>query len=75
VPSWRGVVPFVAAALIAGLFVGGAAMFSMQSRTRPALATLAKVKKVSLNGGAAITLCDARVPVHAWWRSDVIYFD
>ncbi len=34
-----------------------------------------KVKKVSLDGGAPITLCDARVPVRATWtRDDTIYF-
>ena len=34
-----------------------------------------KVKKVSLDGGAPITVCDARVPVRATWTRDAtIYF-
>jgi serine/threonine-protein kinase len=37
--------------------------------------TLDKVKKVSLSGGGAITLCDARTAVRATWVSDgSIYF-
>ena len=34
-----------------------------------------KVRKISLSGGPVITLCDASVPVQAWWRGDVIFFD
>src|SRR5262249_41243343 len=34
-----------------------------------------QVKKVSVQGGAAKTLCDAQTPVQAWWHeSDVFYF-
>ncbi len=34
-----------------------------------------QVKKVSLQGGAPVTLCDARTPVRAdWTRTDVIHF-
>ncbi len=34
-----------------------------------------KVKKVALQGGAAITLCEARIPTLAWWpRQGTIYF-
>ena len=34
-----------------------------------------KVKKISLEGGAPVTLCDARVPVRASWTpDDAIYF-
>ena len=34
-----------------------------------------QVKKVSLQGGAPVTLCDARTPVRAdWTRANVIYF-
>jgi serine/threonine protein kinase len=34
-----------------------------------------KVKKISLEGGAPVTLCDARVPVRATWlTNDAIYF-
>ena len=32
------------------------------------------VKKISRQGGAAITLSSAREPVGAWWRGDAIYF-
>jgi eukaryotic-like serine/threonine-protein kinase len=34
-----------------------------------------KVKKVFLDGSAPITLCEARIPVLAWWTDpDIIYF-
>ena len=36
--------------------------------------TVDRVKKVTLNGGAAATLCRVRGPVSATWIGDVIYF-
>jgi eukaryotic-like serine/threonine-protein kinase len=34
-----------------------------------------KVKKIPLQGGGPITLCEARTPVLAWWKhDDVIFF-
>jgi serine/threonine protein kinase/Tol biopolymer transport system component len=169
VPTSRRVVPSIAAALIAGLFVGGTAIFWVQSRTRPAATSLSgtssgplthttielpataplalgshipavghdspvvalspdgthvayvgqsgvrtmlylrrvastevrqvggsegaiypffspdgqwigfltddKVKKVSVQGGEPIALCDASTPLQAWWtQNDVIHF-
>jgi serine/threonine protein kinase/Tol biopolymer transport system component len=169
VPTWRRIVPSIAAALIAGLLVGGTGMFWVQSRTRPAVTSLSgtssgplthttielpaiaplalgshipavghdspvvalspdgthvayvgqsgartmlylrrvastevrpvggsegaihpffspdgqwigfltddKVKKVSVQGGEPITLCDASTPLQAWWtQNDVIHF-
>jgi Tol biopolymer transport system component len=60
---------------LAGTEGANYAFFSPDSRWL-GLLTNDKVKKISLDGGVAVTLCDARVPLRAvWTRDDHIYFD
>jgi serine/threonine-protein kinase len=54
---------------------GGARPFFSPDGRWVGFLTTDKVKKVSLQGGAPLTLCDARSPVRArWTRDDMIFF-